>query len=171
MAEGLPVLRGARLSLRAVRPDDLDALVALVAQPGVREWFGPAEVGEHLRAGLLNGGRAFVVEVGGERAGWLAFREEADPDYRHVGLDLALAPAFQGRGLGPEALRLVVDWLAADRGHHRFTVDPAARNDRAIRAYAAVGFRPVGLLRRYERGQDGTWHDGLLMDLLADERR
>ena len=24
-------------------------------------------------------------------------------------------------------------------------------------------------MRRYERGRDGTWHDGLLMDLLADE--
>lgn len=34
---------------------------------------------------------------------------------------------------------------------------------------ATVGFRPVGVMRRYERGADGDWHDGLLMDLLADE--
>jgi aminoglycoside 6'-N-acetyltransferase len=27
----------------------------------------------------------------------------------------------------------------------------------------------VGIMRQYERGPDGTWHDGLLMDLLADE--
>jgi aminoglycoside 6'-N-acetyltransferase len=33
-----------------------------------------------------------------------------------------------------------------------------------------VGYRPVGVLRRYERDVDGTgWHDGLLMDLLAEE--
>jgi len=25
------------------------------------------------------------------------------------------------------------------------------------------------VLRRYERWADGEWHDGLLMDLLADE--
>jgi RimJ/RimL family protein N-acetyltransferase len=32
------------------------------------------------------------------------------------------------------------------------------------------GFRPVGILRRYERDADGVgWHDGLLMDLLAEE--
>ncbi len=31
------------------------------------------------------------------------------------------------------------------------------------------GFRPVGIMRRYQRDPDGTWHDGLLMDLLADE--
>jgi aminoglycoside 6'-N-acetyltransferase len=24
-------------------------------------------------------------------------------------------------------------------------------------------------MRRYERGVDGTWHDGLLMDLLAED--
>jgi aminoglycoside 6'-N-acetyltransferase len=32
-----------------------------------------------------------------------------------------------------------------------------------------VGFRPVGIMRQYERGTDGTFHDGLLMDLLRDE--
>ena len=57
------------------------------------------------------------------------------------------------------------------RGHHRLTIDPAADNAKAIRSYERVGFRPVGIMRRYERGLDGTWHDGLLMDLLAGELR
>jgi aminoglycoside 6'-N-acetyltransferase len=39
----------------------------------------------------------------------------------------------------------------------------------AIRAYEKAGFRPVGVMRSYERGPDGTWHDGLLMELLAEE--
>ena len=39
----------------------------------------------------------------------------------------------------------------------------------AIRCYGKVGFRPVGVMRAYERGADDRWHDGLLMDLLADE--
>ena len=29
--------------------------------------------------------------------------------------------------------------------------------------------RPVGVMRQYERGGDGQFHDGLLMDLLRDE--
>jgi aminoglycoside 6'-N-acetyltransferase len=95
--------------------------------------------------------------------------EENEPDYRHAGLDISLAPRYQGRALGPEALRTAIDWLVEDRGHHRFTIDPARANTRAIAAYERVGFRPVGVLRRYERGPDGTWHDGLLMDLLAEE--
>jgi aminoglycoside 6'-N-acetyltransferase len=32
-----------------------------------------------------------------------------------------------------------------------------------------VGFKPVGIMRQYERGPDGTWHDGLLMDLVRQE--
>lgn len=48
-------------------------------------------------------------------------------------------------------------------------IDPAADNTAAIRCYRKVGFRPVGIMRRYERGKDGTWHDNLLMELLADE--
>ncbi len=46
---------------------------------------------------------------------------------------------------------------------------PAAANAAAIRAYEKVGFHPVGVMRRYERGADGTLHDGRLMDLLAEE--
>jgi aminoglycoside 6'-N-acetyltransferase len=88
--------------------------------------------------------------------------------YRSVGLDIFLTTARQGQGLGREALRLVIAHYL-ERGHHRFTIDPAADNERAIRTYAAVGFKPVGRMRDYELGADGTWHDGLLMDLLAAE--
>jgi aminoglycoside 6'-N-acetyltransferase len=59
--------------------------------------------------------------------------------------------------------------LIRDDRHHRLVVDPAVDKVAAIRAYTKVGFRPGGVMRQYERGRDGTWHDGLLMDLLADE--
>jgi aminoglycoside 6'-N-acetyltransferase len=34
-----------------------------------------------------------------------------------------------------------------------------------------VGFRRVGIMRKYERGPDGVWRDGLLMDMLEEELR
>jgi aminoglycoside 6'-N-acetyltransferase len=101
--------------------------------------------------------------------GTVQFHEENEPDYRHAGLDIFLDAEHQGRGLGSEALRTLARYLVEVRGHHRLTIDPSAANERAIRAYGRIGFRPVGLMRRYERGADGTFHDGLLMDLLADE--
>ncbi len=45
----------------------------------------------------------------------------------------------------------------------------AADNPAAIACYTKVGFRPVGITRQSERSSDGTWHDGLLMDMLAGE--
>jgi aminoglycoside 6'-N-acetyltransferase len=63
-------------------------------------------------------------------------------------------------------------YLVDERGHHRLVIDPAADNVAAIRCYSSVGFRPVGVMRSYERDVDGCgWHDGLLMDLLAPELR
>ena len=50
-------------------------------------------------------------------------------------------------------------------------IDPAAAKSHAIRCYTKVGFRPVGVMRQYERGGDGNFHDGLLMDLLRGELR
>ena len=166
----MPVLRGERVELRPLVDDDVEPLAAILAEPGVREWWGSIDSPEKLREDLLDG-IAFAIETQGSLAGWLAVHEENEPDYRHAALDIVLAPAFQDCGLGSEALRTVIRWLIEERGHHRFTIDPAAQNERAIRAYDAVGFRRVGVLRRYERGQDGAWRDGLLLDLLADELR
>ena len=68
-------------------------------------------------------------------------------------------------------MRTLARWLFEDRGHHRITIDPAAANERAIRSYEGVGFKRVGVMRRYERGTDGDWHDGLLLDLLPEDLR
>jgi aminoglycoside 6'-N-acetyltransferase len=154
------ILRTERLVLRPLRETDLERILEMVDDS---EWWGETDEDD-----LRNDGQAFTIEVDGDVAGWLGFSEENDPDYRYATLDITLAPGYQDKGLGPEALRAAIDWLVS-RGHHRFTIDPAAHNERAIAAYRKVGFRPVGTLRKYERGRDGTWHDGLLMELLAEE--
>jgi aminoglycoside 6'-N-acetyltransferase len=61
-------------------------------------------------------------------------------------------------------MRALMRHLVDDRGHHRFTVDPAVANQRAIHVYEKLGFRRVGAMRAYERGEDGVWRDGLLME-------
>jgi len=170
----LPTLRTARTTLRPLGEDDLDELMEIVSTPGVRDWWGDVSDREKLREDLKcddeDDSGALTIEIGGAIAGWLGVWEENEPGFRHGGLDIMLAPPFQGRGIGPEALRAAVVWLIDERGHHRVTIDPAHANGRAIRAYEAVGFRPVGVMRQYERDPAGDgWRDGLLMDLLAEE--
>ena len=111
----------------------------------------------------------YLIEVDGETVGMVQSYQETDAMYRHAGIDISIREPWQGKGLGPEAIRLLAHHLIDDLGHHRLVIDPAAHNANAIRAYERIGFKPVGVMRSYERAPDGTWHDGLLMEMLADE--
>jgi aminoglycoside 6'-N-acetyltransferase len=172
IAEDLPTLRGEVVTLRPLRADDHDALREVLRDPSVvAVWDtrGPEVSTAELLAGEP-GWHVFAIEIDGEFAGSIqASEENDDPDYRHAGIDVFMSTRFQGRGAGTDAVRTVARWLIEERGHHRITIDPAANNARAIRTYEKVGFRPVGVMRQYERGVDGTFHDGLLMDLLVGE--
>ena len=166
----LPVLQGERVTLRPLEDADLDPLSAVIREPGVAKWWGESDQPELLRENLGMDGCAFVIEAEGELVGWLGFTEETEEQYRSVGIDISLTGRFQGQGIGPDALRTLIRWFADERGHHRFTIDPNAANERAIKAYSAVGFKPVGITRRAEL-IEGEWTDGLMMDLLIEELR
>jgi aminoglycoside 6'-N-acetyltransferase len=166
------VLRGDAVVLRPASTADSGRLTEILTSPEVVRWWGGWDP-DRVREDLLGDEETavYAIEAGGEVVGLIQSWEETDPQYRHAGLDLALHPAWHGRGLGTDAVRTLARHLVTDGGHHRLTIDPAADNERAIRCYGRVGFKPVGVMRRYELGADGTWHDGLLMDLLADELR
>ena len=151
-------------------PDDVERLVAIQAQPGIARWWGlPDEADVRRKAEATGDPEVFAVEANGELIGLIQYNEENEPDFRHAGIDIFLAEQVHGLGFGTDAVRTLARYLIDERGHHRLTIDPAADNAVAIRVYEKVGFRPVGPLREYWRSPDGTWRDGLLMDLLARE--
>lgn len=163
-------LRGERVVLRPLRVDDVDRVAEIQSEPGVVRWWGPPDEADLQRqAEGRDEARAFAIEREGELVGLIQYHEENEPDFRHAGIDLFLAEHAQGHGLGTDAVRTLARYLIEEQGHHRLTIDPAADNLAAIRTYEKVGFRPVGRMREYWRSPDGTWHDGLLMDLLARE--
>ena len=161
------ILTGTRVTLRSATPEDAPRLLPIRDEPAVASWWGPLEPGELDE--FVRDERTLVIEIDGEVIGAIQYAEEEDPMYRHAGIDVYLTASRHRQGLGTEAVRLLSRYLINERGHHRLTIDPAAGNAVAIRAYEKVGFRPVGVMSAYERGPDGTWHDGLLMDLLAEE--
>jgi len=59
----IPVLHAERLTLRPLTDEDVEHLVAIVAAPGVREWWGTPDTPERDREGLRNDGAAFAVEI------------------------------------------------------------------------------------------------------------
>jgi aminoglycoside 6'-N-acetyltransferase len=156
------------LILRPLAEGDEAELLRIHATPEVARWWDVPDAGFPWHDDPES--TRLTIEVDGAVAGMIQFLEELEPKYRHASIDLFLDPAVHGRGLGTEAVRRVVRHLIDERGHHRITIDPAVANNAAIRAYEKAGFKPVGVMRRYERdaGGDG-WHDGLLMELLAGE--
>ena len=133
------MLRGRAVTLRPVTDADVPALAAIRATPEVRRWW--------------RGGDDLAESVRADLA------DDALTVY---------AVEHDGRLVG------AIQWYAETDPDYRHAsldvfLDPAAANTAAIRAYAKVGFRPVGIMRRYERGADGRWHDALLMDLLAED--
>jgi aminoglycoside 6'-N-acetyltransferase len=159
-----PTLTGDRVALRPVTPQDHAPLSRIRATDEVSRWWGYHD--EFLDPDL----EQFTVLVHGRPIGLIQYAEEPDPMYRHAGIDLFLDPQVHHQGYGSEAIRLLARYLLDEVGHHRLVIDPAAANVAAIAAYRKVGFRPVGVMRQYERNADRTgWHDGLLMELLTGE--
>jgi aminoglycoside 6'-N-acetyltransferase len=111
----------------------------------------------------------YAVLAGGEIIGYAQWWQDTSPLYRHAGVDLFLDPAAHGRGLGTETLRVICTHLIDEHEFHRVVIDPEVENEAAIASFRKVGFRPVGVMRRYILDNPGVWKDGLLMDLLAEE--
>jgi RimJ/RimL family protein N-acetyltransferase/ketosteroid isomerase-like protein len=161
-------LGGERAELVPVRAEHVNELRRIRRTPEVESRWG-VETYEPPWPFGDPGAVVFAVLADGLVRGMIQYAEEKDSDHRYAGIDIFLDPAVHNEGLGRDAVRTMARYLVEERGHHRLTIDPAADNEAAVRAYAAVGFRPVGVMRRYERDADGqAWHDGLLMDLLAE---
>jgi aminoglycoside 6'-N-acetyltransferase len=155
---------GARpdLTLRPLDQADIPELARIIATPEVARWWDDGAPWEEPDATLL------TIDHDGRIAGLIQYAEETDAKYRHASIDIFVDPALHGRGIGTEAIRQLATHLVEERGHHRITIDPAAHNHQAIRAYEKAGFTPVGVMRAYERDMaTGEWHDGLLMELVG----
>jgi aminoglycoside 6'-N-acetyltransferase len=157
----MPELRGDIVVLKPLRFDDAARLREIHAEPAVAAWWGrmedefPFDEPESTR---------FTIWVDDQVAGLIQYGEEDEPDYRHAWVDIFVATAQHGRGVGTDAVKTVVRHLVEDRGHHRVTIDPTVDNKAAVRAYEKAGFEPIGVMRLAERSPAGVWRDALFME-------
>jgi [ribosomal protein S18]-alanine N-acetyltransferase len=83
------------------------------------------------------------------------------PDEVHL-LNISVAAVWQGRGLGAGML----DWLMRDAAHRRarsMLLEVRPSNDRALQLYERLGFRRVGVRRRYYPAAGNTREDAIVM--------
>jgi aminoglycoside 6'-N-acetyltransferase len=136
--------------LRLTTPADAALITAWLGEEPVHRWWGGApvplaEVEEKHTGRRAPGVVTYLVEAAGRPVGLLQAWQDDDA----CGLDLFVAAAEQGRGVGPVAARALAEDLTA-RGWRDLTVDPAVENTVAVRAWERAGFVATG-----EQGDDG----------------
>lgn len=165
------MIRGERLTLRALRRDDLERLCAFnndleVELAGGGDPPMPQSL-ERLQAEFdaqaARGGRdgpTFAIEADGLFIGHCALFQ-FDDVAATCALGITIGDrAYWGRGYGREALRLLLDYAFRHRNVRRTWLTVNATNERAIRAYRACGFVEEGRLRQH------VWSDGQYVDLV-----
>lgn len=169
----LPILRGERGQLRPLADADRERIIEIRSTEEVAQRWRGDDLDEEFTEDLADEElHQFAIETtDGHVIGMIQFSEEEDPDYRHASIDIFIDPAVHRRRFAADSIVTLANYLFDHRGHHRLVIDPAANNEAAIACYAMVGFKPVGVMRSYERSADGSWSDGLLMDMIHADRQ
>ncbi|MET7736838.1 GNAT family protein [Streptomyces sp. NPDC005402] len=131
------------------------------AEQRMRAWYGT----RHEQSDRLD--LAVVERATGTCVGE-AVLNEWDSGNRSCNFRIAVAAAGQARGLGTEAVRLIVGYGFERLGLHRISLGVFSFNPRARRAYEKAGFVVEGV-RRDALLYDGGWVDDIVMSILAPE--
>ncbi len=91
-------------------------------------------------------------------------------DGRQAEIGYTVAPAFQRRGYGAEAVARMLDHLLVEQGLHRVSAECDTRNLASLSLLERLGFRREGHLRS-STWSKGAWSDDYLYAILADEWR
>jgi ribosomal protein S18 acetylase RimI-like enzyme len=141
-----PAGQRSELSLRPATPADIPLVARLL-----EEGFGhPAPDVAHWLT--LPRERTLVVVFEGSAVGTL--RLISDGDGAGV-YGFVVDPAWQGRGIGREALRRACDLLRSE-GTRDIRLEVAVENDRALALYTSLGFVPVTTEDYYVMPAAGT---------------
>jgi RimJ/RimL family protein N-acetyltransferase len=174
-----PTLDSPRLRLRGYRDDDLDDLFALQSDPQVmRYWSYPAwterRQAEERLALIYKQVREddvyiwVIADRTSDRMIGNAALFSLDRGQQRGEVGYSLMPAWQGRGLAQEAMRLVLAFAFDVIGLERLEADIDPRNTGSRKLVERLGFVHEGLLRERWR-VNGEICDAAFYGLLRRE--
>ena len=125
---------------------------------------------EQIDGALRNQAHVFsIVELESDQTIGRCMLTNLDAINRSAMLGIMIGDkAFQNRGFGQEAIRLLLDYAFNLRNLNSIMLATFAFNQRAMAALIKVGFRVIER-RRQARIIAGKAYDGVLMDILAEE--
>ncbi|MCR9255999.1 MAG: GNAT family N-acetyltransferase [Alphaproteobacteria bacterium] len=162
-----------RVSLRAPRPEDADAIGAIDAQglaTGHATFRDTPHNWSSFQAGYLTGrGLALVAEDAAGVAAWAGVSPtSARPVYAGVGeVSIYVAAERHGTGIGR---KLLAGLIAASEqaGYWTLVAQIFPENEASLALHAATDFLPVGTRRRLGRMTygplEGHWRDVVMLE-------
>ena len=170
-------MQGKLVRLRAYENSDADALFRWFSDEDVTRWLGPpnfpsrAHQERFVEQASASGAdtKYFAIEtLDGKLVGDCGLRL-IDWKSRKAEFFITIGEKeFWGKGLGSDALRIVIR-LAFDKMNlNRLWLSVLVDNPRAVRCYEKCGFVREGSLRQ-ESYVDGKYRDVLLMALLRED--
>jgi RimJ/RimL family protein N-acetyltransferase len=179
-----PTLTGDKVLLRPfILDQDADAIREMLLDPQAARLTGSHDLGEttwgdedeaRFRDWYATRNQqpdrldlAVVDRATGQCVGEVVLNDWNEPN-RSCGFRTVVGPRGRDRGLGTEAVRMIIGYAFERLGLHRVELQVYAFNPRARRVYDKVGFVAEGVLRDALRWGDG-WVDATVMSILAPE--
>jgi RimJ/RimL family protein N-acetyltransferase len=164
--------------LRPVKESDLEQIVRFewdLDAIGECDWFGfrmdkVRELERRWRDdGLIGTESSYLAVIVGDDtcAGVVDWRPVERTGNYEIGI--ALFPAHRDQGIGPEAQRLLVEYLFDTTPVHRIQAGTEVDNIAEQKALEKVGFQREGVIRGHHF-RAGKWRDGVMYALLRGEQ-
>jgi len=171
--EDLVLARGA-LSLSAATPADAaDLFAALDHDQAWTHVRGRPSTVDQVRATIEQarglGRWMWVVRSAGQVVGTTSYLDVSVVDARlEIGFT-CYAPSAWGTQVNPTCKFLLMSWAFEEAGFARVQLKTDIRNLRSQAAIARLGARQEGILRCYQRRQDGSLRDTVMYSVLDQE--
>jgi RimJ/RimL family protein N-acetyltransferase len=170
-----PKISGEKVFLSPISLEDAETFTLWLNDPETTRYLTVSTMSISLQSErdalvhLAAGHNYSIVEKGsGELLGNCGIMDINQADRSaEVGIFIG-AKERRGRGYGTEALRLLCDYGFNVLNLHNLMLRVYAYNERAMASYRKVGFKEVGR-KREARFYGGSYHDVVIMDLLAGE--
>jgi RimJ/RimL family protein N-acetyltransferase len=167
-----------RLVLRRSRPEDADTISAYRTDPDVNRYQGWDRTDPD---GITADIQQMMERVPGEPGGWVQLSVEERASGRMIGdvgfslvdgesgvikIGYTIAPEFQGRGYGTEAVGALVGYAFDTLGADVVRAFASAENIPSIRVAEKIGMR---LVERFERRSGAQSWSGVRYELRRDD--
>lgn len=176
----LPTLRGESVTLRRIKRSDMADRARIGKHHEVSHMYG----GESMAAPEYAPRRAyrgwyrktrhephsFIIEYAGQGVGVIRLHHFNQTD-RSATLAVGIHdPNLHGKGLGTQAIRLLLAYGFESLHLHRIDLKVLEYNTRGIACYEKCGFHKEGVLRE-SAWIDKAWHSDIIMSILEQEYR